>query len=84
MVEVVHAAGSPPAPGSRPPHPEGLLTIRQVAGWLNVTPKTVWQMVRDGRLEAPLKINERGNIRFRAGALQRFEERCAEVEYAKK
>ncbi|MGH6898233.1 MAG: helix-turn-helix transcriptional regulator [Geminicoccaceae bacterium] len=66
-------------PAKRPP--DGFLTIRQVADWIGVTPKTIWAMVRDGRLEAPIYINSR-NVRFKPGALERFEQGCRVPEYA--
>jgi predicted DNA-binding transcriptional regulator AlpA len=63
------------------PARQRLLTRKQVAAALGVSEQTVWRMVVDGRLEAPIKINSR-NIRWDDGVIDRFRRSRPVPEYA--
>jgi excisionase family DNA binding protein len=53
------------------PRVDQLLTIRQVAETYGVAPVTVRRLVDLGRL-TPIRLMERGRLRFRAADVQRL------------
>lgn len=57
------------------------LTRKEICAALGISEMTLWRMVTEGRIEAPVKINSR-NVRFRPGVLERFAERNGSPEYA--
>lgn len=58
------AKGEPHRVARRPPHPDAELSTAEAATYLFVTPQTVKNMCRDGRIKAVQ--NERGHWRIRA------------------
>ena len=48
-----------------------LLTVRQIAGLLQVHPRTVWRMAAAGEIPKPISIG-RKTIRWRASEIAQF------------
>ena len=54
-----------------------MLTVQEVARWLQVSPRTVWRWSACGLLPPPVHLHRRCT-RWRAGELRRFVDRLAE------
>lgn len=50
-----------------------LLTVAQVAAWLNTTGKTIYAMVRAGKLAAPVRVGPNGGqSRWRTADIEAY------------
>jgi predicted DNA-binding transcriptional regulator AlpA len=62
---------------SRSPSTDPLLTVEEVANWLQVSPRTVWRWSASGLLPPPVHPH-RHSTRWRADDLRRFVDRLAQ------
>lgn len=60
------SADQPPTVGNLPE----LLTIRELAKVLKLSPRSIWRLVKNQELPAPVRIG--GSIRWRADAITRW------------
>ncbi len=56
-----------------------MLTVKQVAEKLNITPQSVYQLIQTGKLPVHRFGNGRGTIRISQEDLDRFIESCRHV-----
>lgn len=60
-----------PNPTPRPPRSLDLLTTRQVAFRLSVSVRTIWRLVKTGKLPQPVRYN-RKLVRWHAADIDRY------------